>query len=323
MREMNGRFTRLSRCAAVFVTLGLALLAANVKPAGAAPKQLTFVYSAAALQIPYFVTQAHFIEAAAAKIGGIRVIVTDGQNSAAKQISDVEAAIAQHVDGIIISPLTVSTLVPALREAAGRNVPVVTIDREAIGAPTLAHVSADNVAIGKTAAQSVVRSLNGKGIVVLLTGTPGSSAAIDRSTGVMQALSAAPGITLAVNQTAQFDRATAITVTEAALDRLPHVDAIIAENDDMALGAALAVKAKGLTGKVIITGADAVPDALRAIAAGSMTGTVEQFGDRQAAEAVAILAAFVRNHTKPKSHDQFVVPMLITKANLSSAVAKQ
>ncbi len=311
------------RCFTAFAVLGALLLTSASGSVGATPKPLTFVYSAAALQFRFFVIQSHFVQAAADKAGGIKIIVDDGQNSATKQTSDVEAAIAQHVDGIIISPLTVSTLVPALKEAAAKNIPVVTIDREAKGAPTLAHVGADNVAVGKVAAQFVVQRLHGKGTVVLLTGTPGASAAIDRTNGVMQVFKAAPGINVAFNQTAQFDRATAISVTEAALSRLPHVDAIVAENDDMALGAALALKAKNLTGKVVVTGADAIPDALQAIASGSLTATVEQFGDKQAQQDVAILAAFVRNGVKPKQHDTFITPALITKENLSSAVPKK
>jgi ABC-type sugar transport system substrate-binding protein len=316
--NLHPKYSNGAACAAV-----AALLTTNLSAAGAAPKQLTFLYSAAALQIPYFVFQSHYIQAAATKAGGIRTIVDDGQNSATKQTSDVEAAIAQHVDGIIISPITVSTLVPALKEAAAKNIPVVTIDREAIGAPTLAHVGADNVAVGKTGAQFIVKQLHGKGTVVLLTGTPGSSSAIDRTTGIMEVFKAAPGINVAFNQTAQFDRATAITVTEAALNRLPHVDAIIAENDDMALGATLALKGKGLTGKVVVVGADAIPDALRSIDTGALTATIEQFGDKQAQQDVAILAAFVRDGTKPKQHDTLIIPELISKANLGSAVAKE
>lgn len=318
---IDSSFPMARRFATLLAVFGLFALDATASDA--APKPLTIVYSAPALQFPFFVFQSHFVQQAAAKVGGIRVIVDDGQNSATKQTSDVEAAIAQHVDAIIISPITVSTLVPALKEAAAKNIPVVTIDREATGAPTLAHVGADNVAVGKTEAQFVAKTLGGKGTVVLLTGTPGASAATDRTTGIMGVFTSMPGIKVAFNQTAQFDRATAVTVTEAALNRLPHVDAVVAENDDMALGALVALKGKGLLGKVVVVGADAIPDALHAIAAGAQTATVEQYGDKQAYEDVTILSAYLRNGTKPKEHNTFITPTLITKQNLSEAVVKQ
>jgi len=293
------------------------------RTASAAPKHLTIVYSVASLQFPFFIFQSHFIKQAAAKIGNVSVVVDDGQNSATKQTSDVEAAIARHVDGIIISPLTVSTLVPALKEAAAAHVPVVTIDRQAVGAPTLAHVGADNVAVGATAARFVANRLHGKGTVILLTGTPGSSAAVDRTTGIMQVLSKYPNLKIAYNQTAQFDRATAINVMEAAMSRLPKFDAVICENDDMALGVVQAMKGKGLFGKVLITGADAIPDALSSIAAGQETATVEQFGDKQAFSDMQILVAYLRNHVKPKQHTTLITPLLITKENLKQAVVKK
>jgi ABC-type sugar transport system substrate-binding protein len=98
---------------------------------------------------------------------------------------------------------------------------------------------------------------------------------------------------------------------------------VLCENDDMALGAAQALKSRSGSARPIVVGADAIPDALHAIANGTMTATVEQFGDKQASTALRILKAYVQHGTRPKVHTILVPPLLITKSNLSAAVIKK
>ena len=120
-------------------------------------------------------------------------------------------------------------------------------------------------------------------------------------------------------QTAGFDRAKGLSVTEAALAGMatpPQV--IVAANDDMALGALEAVKARNLKGMVII-GFDALPETLGKIRDGEITATIEQFPGKQSATGVDILADFLKSGTKPEQQITLLTPVAITKDNLNTA----
>jgi len=317
----------------VSVTCALALCVVLVPATAraarpAAPRQLTILLSVPALKFPFFVYMEHFFQQAAAQMGPqmgvqIKVLVSDAQNSSAKQTTDIEAAIAQKVDGVVISPLTQNSLVPAIKEVAAAGIPLVTIDRETAAGATLAHVGADNVQGGIAEANYVARRLNGKGNVILLEGTPGSSPAIDRTKGIKQALAKYPGIHIVFDQSANFDRGTAATVVEAATGAVKHFDAVICENDDMAGGAITALQGKGLMGTTIVTGYDAIPSALASIKNGVQAATVEQFPNQQDQIDLKILLTYILHHTKPMHHDTFLMPIAISKENLSTAVVKQ
>ena len=108
-------------------------------------------------------------------------------------------------------------------------------------------------------------------------------------------------------------------MTEAALSGLaepPKV--IVAANDDMALGAMEAVKARGLSGIAII-GFDALPEALAQVRDGGLTATIEQFPGQQSALGVQTLAAFIKDGTKPAEKVLLLTPVAVTKDNLNVA----
>ena len=326
-RSMVSFVCTLSLCAAILPGAG-ARTAHAARPARPAAKQLTILLSLPALKFPFFVYMEHFFQQAAAQLGpqmgvSIQVTVSDAQNSATKQTTDIEAAIAQHVDGVVISPLTQDSLVPAIKEVAKAGIPLVTIDRKTAGGTTLAHVGADNVAGGFAEGQYVARQLHGKGDVVLLEGTPGSSPAIDRTKGIKAALRLHPGMRLVFDQTANFDRATAISVIEAATGSIKHIDAVICENDDMAGGAITALQGKGMLKGIIVTGYDAIPSALAAIKAGTQAATIEQFPNQQDEIDLKILLNYIVHHKKPAHHDTFLNPIAISKENLAQAVVKK
>ncbi len=126
------------------------------------------------------------------------------------------------------------------------------------------------------AADFIVKALNGKGKVVMLVGIPGTSAARDRGTGFEAQLKKYPGIQLVAKQTANFNRAEGLKVMENLLQAYPDINAVFAQNDEMALGAIEAIKSAKKLGKIIVVGFDAIPDALKAVKKGEMAATIAQ-----------------------------------------------
>jgi ribose transport system substrate-binding protein len=91
---------------------------------------ITIGMSVPGLQFPFFVTMKDEADAAAAALG-IELLFADAQNDSAKQAADIESFIARGVDGILISPMTVDSLVPAIEMAVEAGIPVATVDRAA------------------------------------------------------------------------------------------------------------------------------------------------------------------------------------------------
>ncbi|HVP99027.1 MAG TPA: substrate-binding domain-containing protein [Roseiarcus sp.] len=307
---------RITRRAA---TAGLLALALAV-PAYADDKPLILL-SVPGMNFPFFVhMMKNGLEAEAAR-QGLSTIEADGQDSSPKQTADVEAALAKGVKGIVMSPREQDALAPAVQEAVDAKVPVVTVDRRVPSVTgILAHVGADNVKGGEAQGNLIAKLFPNGATIINLQGTPGSSPAIDRSKGLHNVLDKAPDkYKFVAEQTANFHRDDGLKVTESLLAGMtapPQV--IVAGNDDMALGAIEAVKARNLKGVAII-GFDALPEALVKVRDGELAATIEQFPAKQSAWGVDIVADFIKNGKKPESQVNLITPAAITKDNLKDA----
>ncbi|TIO07076.1 substrate-binding domain-containing protein [Mesorhizobium sp.] len=287
----------------------------------AADKHLTIMLSSPDLAFPFSVHIMKEMQDEAAKLGNIDVVVSDGQRNSSKQSADIEAAITKGVDGIVISPNDSAALAPAIQEAIDAKIPVVTVDRSVDSVKgILAHVGADNVKGGEVQGQLIIKLFPNGANVMNLQGQPGTSAAIDRNKGLHNALDPlATKYKFVFEDTAGFDRAKGLSVTESALASMgTPPDAIAAANDDMALGALEALKGRELTGKVKLIGFDALPESLGKVRDGRMTGTIEQMPGKQGRQAVDILVAFARDGKVPENKITLLTPIAVTNDNLDA-----
>jgi len=286
-----------------------------------AQKPLTISTSLPSLSFPFFVHMQTELKAEATKLGGITLVETDGQNSAPKQTSDLEAAVTKGVNAVVISPLDVAALAPAVQAAVEAGVPVVTIDRRVNGVDgVLAHVGADNVRGGAAQGEAILAAFPKGGTVLHLQGQPGAGPAIDRNKGLHSVLDQHKDIfKIVFEQPANFARDQALSMTENALASMGHApDVIVCANDDMALGALEAVKARNMAG-IKIYGFDALPEALARVKDGSLAGTVEQFPGQQSRIAMDIAVAFARDGKQPAQKLTLLTPIVISSANLDRA----
>lgn len=271
MRKL--RFTALTVVAAL--TLAAAALAAGVSqaaPAGGASGE-TFGLALSTLNNPFFVTLRSGAQQAA-KAAGAKLIVADGRDDAQAQADQIQNFITRKVDVIIVNPVDSAAVATSVKAANRAGIPVVTVDRAADGGKVASHIASDNVLGGKLAGQLLFKLIGGKGKVAQLEGIAGTSAARDRGKGFKIALKTAPGVKLAASQIADFNRDKGFTVAQNILQANPDLKGLFAQNDEMALGAVkAAAQAKR---KIVIVGFDAIPDAIKAIKAGTMAGTVAQ-----------------------------------------------
>ncbi|MER3438186.1 MAG: LacI family transcriptional regulator [Chloroflexota bacterium] len=306
------RFVQASAAA----TMGLPL----ISRAGMAQEPLKIAFSVPSLGFPFFVHMMKLAKEHAAELN-VELVPLDGQEggqpSSTKQSADLEAAVAQGVKGIVISPNDANALAPAIQAAIDAGVPVVTVDRNVTGATTLAHVGADNVEGGRLQGRYLIQILPDGGEIFELQGQPGATPAIDRDKGLKEVLAGQDKIKIVFDQTALFRRDEAVKVMEAALAAHPNPDAVVCANDDMAFGVIEVAEANNL--KIPIIGFDALPEALVAIRDGKMAATIEQFPGGQARGALDIIVAYLREGKQPEQHDNYLTPALITAENLGEA----
>jgi ribose transport system substrate-binding protein len=203
---------------------------------------------------------------AAAKAKGYRLVVTSGDFDLAKQQSQLDNFLVQHVDAIVVCPVDSKGIAPAIEKANAAKIPVFTADIAAQGGQVVSHVASDNVAGGRLAADFISNALGGKGEVALV-GQPGLQSTIDRETGFKQGLAAHPGLTLVATLDGGGVRDRALKAADDLFQAHPNVAGVFAINDESALGVLSSAQSRKAN-KVVIVGYDASPEARKAIASG-------------------------------------------------------
>ncbi len=288
----------------------LAALLAGCGGGGGGGGKITIGLALSTLQNPFFVT----IRDAARQAASSRdatLQISDGRDDASKQVNDIQDMITRGVDVLIINPVDSDAVVTSVKAANDADIPVITVDRAANGGDVASHIASDNVSGGKQAAEYLFKQLGGNGTVAELEGIPGTSAARDRGKGFQQALSGASGIKLVSKQTANFDRNQGFNVAQNIFQANPDLDGLFAQNDEMALGAVRAAKQEGKNVKIM--GFDAIPDAIKAIEAGDMVGTIAQQPALMGKRSVETAIKIADDESVPKT--QPVPIKLVTKAN--------
>jgi ribose transport system substrate-binding protein len=229
--------------------------------------------SVSTLNNPFFVSLRDGAQQAADE-AGVELIVSDAQNDTAQQQDAIQNFITQQVNAILVNPVDSDAIVPAIEAANQANIPVIALDRGASGGEIVTTIASDNAQGGGLAGKELIRLVS-SGNVAQLEGIPGTDPARDRGKGFEDAINAQDAVKLVASQTANFDRAEGLNVTENILQANPDIAGIFAQNDEMALGA---VQALGSSAgdKVKIVGFDATQDGLNAIQNGTMNATVAQ-----------------------------------------------
>lgn len=245
---------------------------------------------------------------------GYKVEVVSADQDTNKQNNQIETAITQDVAAIIVEPVSVDGVVPAARAAKDAGIPIVIVNQQ-ISDPTAAdtYVGANAVETGKVLMDQVVKDLDGNGEIAEILGPMGSDGQIGRSQGFADAL-ANSSITVAFESTADWDTDKALKLSENWITANANLVAIVAQNDNMGLGAQKAVEDAGLQDKIKTYGIDATPDGLQAVKDGRMAATVSQNTTLQGTTAVDLADKLIQGQSVEA--ENFVECILITQANV-------
>ncbi len=263
---------------------------------GAEGKTIGFVVSTQTN--PFFVSLKDGVEKKAAELG-FEVITIDAQDDPAKATAGMEDLITKNVDLIIVNPTDSDAIVTAVESANEANIPVLTVDRTSNGGEVVSHIASDNVAGGKQAGEFILEQIGEGKKVVELEGIPGANSAIERGKGFEEAIEG-KDIEVVAKQTANFDRTEGLNVMENILQSQPEIDAVFAQNDEMALGALEAIEASGRD--IIVVGFDATDDAVKSVEEGKLAATIAQKPELMGETVVEIAAKYLNGETV----DEFV-----------------
>ncbi|WP_321822583.1 MULTISPECIES: sugar ABC transporter substrate-binding protein [unclassified Burkholderia] len=239
---------------------------------------------------------------------------TDANGDINKQLDQIDTFIAQKVNAIVVVPADYQGIVPGVEKANRAGIPVIALNVQSAGG-RYTFVGSRNVDAGRLQGEFMARQLPKNSKILYLQGTPGLYHSKERFDGFKQAcLDKRPDVKLLSSLSGNYDRSLGMQITEDWIQRFPHFDAIVAANDQMALGALQALKASGRLKGVMISGIDGTADALREISTGEMSQTIFQDAKGQASAAYKVVETLRDGSATPP--DVLVPFMSITRNNV-------
>ncbi|MCA1442974.1 sugar ABC transporter substrate-binding protein [Ensifer sp. IC4062] len=260
-------------------------------------------------------------------LNGVELQIEDAQNDVAKQQSQIQNFIAAGVDAIIVNPVDTDATAAMSKIAADAGIPLVYVNREPVNVDSLpdkqAFVASNELESGTLETQEICKMLGGKGKAVVMMGELSNQAARMRTKDVHDVLATeqCKGIEIVEEQTANWSRTQGADLVTNWLSAGVEFDAVISNNDEMAIGAIQALKAAGRSmDSVVIGGVDATQDALAAMAAGDLDVTVFQNAAGQGQGSVDAALKLARG--EPVEKKVYIPFELVTKENLDKYQAK-
>lgn len=234
----------------------------------------------------------------AAKKNDVQIQFEDAQGDVVRQLNQVQGFINQKVDAVIVLPVDTAATTNMTRAAVDAKMPLVYVNRhpdERVLPKGVVTVASNDIEAGQLQMHYLAKKLDGKGSVAIIMGDLAQNATHDRTEGVKQVLKDYPGIKIVEQQSAEWQRAKGMDLTSNWLLAGTAFDAIVANNDEMAIGAAMALQQAGKAkGEVAIVGIDGLPDGLAAIKRGQLVASVFQDPKAQATSAVQAAIRMVK-----------------------------
>lgn len=207
------------------------------------------------------------------KNNDVTIKLTDANDDPARMLNDIDNFIDAGVDALLVVPTDVATAKPIAKKAKRAGIPLIVVNRlpdKKTMKNVTTYVGSESIQAGILQAQEVVKLIDGKKAnVAILMGPLGHEAQIQRTAGNKQVFAKYKNIKVVTTQEAKWDRAKALQITEDLLQSNRGINVIVANNDEMAIGALLAARKMGYKDSdLIIAGIDATPDALEYLGKG-------------------------------------------------------
>ena len=290
---------------------------------GAAPParadDITIGVSLAQDDNPFYIQMLKGIRARADALGW-KVITVSANEDKQKQINGVQDLVARGVKGVLISPIDATGVNAAYDAAAAAHVPIISVARGSTSPNQTLHVAMDEKQVGRDIAAWTAKKLGDKGKVVFLGGPAGAPTFRNLWDGYSEVMAKHSGIQIVSHNDGPLTRERGVKEAEDAMVAHPDLAAIYAANDDVALGAQQAVVAAGKKGKILVTGMNGVPPALRAIKDGGLSMTVELNPVQWGQLGVDVLAGYLKG--EKYNQQVFIKHVIIDQSNVDDVLRR-
>ena len=262
----------------------------------------------------------------AASLGDVQLQFEDAQKDVGRQLNQMQNFISAKVDAIIVNPVDTDATSKMTKLAAQAGIPLVYVNRVPADwktlPPKVAFVGSNEVDSGTLEMQEVCRLMNGKGNIVVMIGDLANQAARQRTQDVEDVIAKPPcdGIKILDKRVGNWSRTEGADLVSNWISAGLKFDAIVSNNDEMAIGAIQSLKTAKMLDKVIVAGVDATTDALAAMQAGELEVTVFQNAAAQGQGSVDTALKIAKGEKVPS---MVWIPFeLVTPANIKNYLQK-
>lgn len=251
---------------------------------------------------------------------GVNLQFEDARSDVVKQLSQVENFISQKVDAIVVNPVDTAATQKITAAAVKAGIPLIYVNRrpdDLLLPKGVVTVASNDLEAGQMQMQYLADKMGGKGNIVILLGDLANNSTQNRTKGVKEVLAKYPDIKITQEQTGTWLRQKGMDLTNDWITQGKKFDAVVANNDEMAIGASMALKQAGVKqGSVLIAGIDGAPDGLRAVKKGTMTVSVFQDAKGQADGSIDTAVKMIKHEAVEQA--VWVPYRLITPENVDS-----
>ncbi|WP_454868587.1 sugar ABC transporter substrate-binding protein [Pseudomonas farris] len=251
---------------------------------------------------------------------GVKLQFEDARSDVVRQLSQVESFISQKVDAIVVNPVDTAATKKITEAAVKAGIPLVYVNRrpDDLNLPKgVVTVASNDLEAGQMQMQYLAEKMGGKGDIVILLGDLANNSTTNRTKGVKEVLTKYPNIKIEQEQSGIWSRDKGMTLVNDWLTQGRKFDAVVSNNDEMAIGAAMALQQAGVAkGSVLIAGVDGTPDGLNAVKKGSLLVSVFQDAKGQADGSIDTAVKMAKN--EPVESAVWVPYRLITLQNVDT-----
>jgi ribose transport system substrate-binding protein len=262
--------------------VALILLFAMTGMSYAEQKVYRFGLSLQTLQNPWMLSLRDGAQAAAKEAGNVELFVVGAEHSTDlhTQIRQIEDFIQMKIDVLGLFAIERKGIIPTMDKVNAAGIPIITTGTDSEGGKKECYIGTDEVLTGQLAAQWLTRALLGTGKIAILEGAPGSLVNHLRCKGFKTEIAKAKGIQVASSLTAKWRRDLGLRVMDDIITAHPDLDAVMAMNDEMALGALEALRARGKLKQVKIVGINGAAEAIQQVYRGNMAADMVHYPER-------------------------------------------
>ncbi|WP_251555388.1 substrate-binding domain-containing protein [Neobacillus muris] len=253
---------------------------------------------------------------------GIRFITYNSENNAAKQLDQIRHLISKKVDVLILNPIDFKAGAIGVDLAIQAGIPVIGINTSVDTAKMQCYIGSNDIEAGEIAMKYIAETLNKKGNIVILTGITEQSSQLQRAQGIENVLEKYPDIHVLEKQSGYWSSEKAYQQMESWVKKYgEQINAVVAQNDEMALGVSKYLKDHHLTNQIHVVGTDGIQDALLAVKNGELDATVFQDAEGQAM--LALKAAKILASRGQIARSYLLPYRLVTKENVDYYLDKR